>query len=255
MTWTARWPCWPKRPRCGSAGRCRGGSPSRTARRKRLPARAHRAGRRARPGGRRFFLPGRVPLFALSIDLQAKRPVSAPRARRYKPATSSATVREETFMSRCPEHASHPARHGMRLAVCTLILAGACLPARPAGAAEPAAPDAATSAGQRRYDIPAGPLRTLLTRFASEAGIYLAGLRAGAGRRAVPPADRCQWLRPLPVVGAGELPTATARAQGDSATGPVVGYLAQRSATAAKTDTSIVETPQSISVVTAEQIR
>jgi len=183
-------------------------------------------------------------------------------------------------MSRCPEHAPHPARHGMRLAVCTLILAGACLPARPAGAAEPAVPDAATSAGQRRYDIPAGPLRTVLTRFASEAGIYLAGsialadgktspglrgtytvaqglasVLAGTGLQAVPDADRRYVLRPLPVAGVSELPTVTVTGQGESATGPVIGYMAQRSATATKTDTSIVETPQSISVVTAEQIR
>src|SRR5690606_15971723 len=187
MTWTARWPCWPKRPRCESAGRCRGGSPSRTARRKRLPARAHRAGRRTRPGGRRFFCRAGFRFLPSRLIYRQRGPYRRPaRARRYKPATSSATVREETFMSRCPEHAPHPARHGMRLAVCTLILAGACLPARPAGAAEPAVPDAATSAGQRRYDIPAGPLRTVLTRFASEAGIYLAGSIALADGKTSP---------------------------------------------------------------------
>ena len=40
----------------------------------------------------------------------------------------------------------------------------------------------------------------------------------------------------------------------ESAYGPVNGYVATRSATGAKTDTPLIETPQSISVVTADQI-
>lgn len=43
-------------------------------------------------------------------------------------------------------------------------------------------------------------------------------------------------------------------AGGETANGPVKGYLAKRSATGTKTDTAIIETPQSISVVTAERI-
>jgi iron complex outermembrane receptor protein len=39
----------------------------------------------------------------------------------------------------------------------------------------------------------------------------------------------------------------------ERATGPVSGYVARRSATATKTDTPLIETPQSISVVTAER--
>lgn len=39
----------------------------------------------------------------------------------------------------------------------------------------------------------------------------------------------------------------------ESAWGPVQGYLARRSATATKTDTPIIETPQSISVITADR--
>jgi iron complex outermembrane receptor protein len=39
------------------------------------------------------------------------------------------------------------------------------------------------------------------------------------------------------------------------ANGPVVGYLAGESATATKTDTPILTTPQSISVVTKDQIQ
>ena len=41
----------------------------------------------------------------------------------------------------------------------------------------------------------------------------------------------------------------------EEATGPVDGYVATRSATATKTDTSIAETPRSITVVTRQQMR
>lgn len=48
----------------------------------------------------------------------------------------------------------------------------------------------------------------------------------------------------------------TAPAQGvERANGPVNGYVATRSASSTKTDTPIIETPQSISVVSREQIR
>lgn len=51
------------------------------------------------------------------------------------------------------------------------------------------------------------------------------------------------------------LPTVTVTAPGaeETATGPVAGYRAKRSATATKTDTPLHETPQSISVVPREQ--
>lgn len=41
----------------------------------------------------------------------------------------------------------------------------------------------------------------------------------------------------------------------ETATGPVQGYVARRSATATKTDTPLAETPQSISVITADRMR
>lgn len=41
----------------------------------------------------------------------------------------------------------------------------------------------------------------------------------------------------------------------ETATGPVPGYRATRSATATKTDTPLIETPQSITVISADQIR
>ncbi|KPU92363.1 ligand-gated channel protein [Variovorax paradoxus] len=45
-----------------------------------------------------------------------------------------------------------------------------------------------------------------------------------------------------------------AGAERETATGPVQGYVARRSASGTKTDTPIMETPQSISVVTADRI-
>lgn len=42
---------------------------------------------------------------------------------------------------------------------------------------------------------------------------------------------------------------------GETATGPVEGYTATRTATGSKTDTPILETPQSVSVITADQIK
>lgn len=55
--------------------------------------------------------------------------------------------------------------------------------------------------------------------------------------------------------GTSTLPAVTVVADGEeSATGRVQGYVAKRSATATKTDTPIIETPQSISVITADRI-
>jgi iron complex outermembrane receptor protein len=54
--------------------------------------------------------------------------------------------------------------------------------------------------------------------------------------------------------GTAEPATAPAPTE-ESAYGPVQGYLANRSATGTKTDTPISEIPQSITVVTADEIR
>ncbi|MFX5622466.1 TonB-dependent receptor plug domain-containing protein, partial [Acinetobacter baumannii] len=54
---------------------------------------------------------------------------------------------------------------------------------------------------------------------------------------------------------AGQLPEVTVRATGaETGTGPVSGDVARRSVTATKTDTPLSETPQSISVITREQM-
>ena len=53
---------------------------------------------------------------------------------------------------------------------------------------------------------------------------------------------------------AGAISLDTIDVQGETAWGPVNGFVASRSATATKTDTPIIEVPQSISVVTRDQI-
>ncbi|MDP9991230.1 iron complex outermembrane receptor protein [Variovorax boronicumulans] len=55
--------------------------------------------------------------------------------------------------------------------------------------------------------------------------------------------------------GTSTLPAVTVVADGEeSATGRVQGYVAKRSATATKTDTPIIETPQSLTVITADRM-
>src|SRR5690606_17055236 len=50
------------------------------------------------------------------------------------------------------------------------------------------------------------------------------------------------------------LPSVQVVGEQETATGPVAGYRASRSATATKTDTPLAETPQSVTVVTRDQI-
>jgi iron complex outermembrane receptor protein len=88
--------------------------------------------------------------------------------------------------------------------------------------ADPAAPPAADAAG---------------TSDGTSAG-------TSAGSRAASTGDAV-----LPVV------TVRGTAVPETATGPISGYAAQRSATATKTDTPLSETPQSVSVVGSQQIR
>lgn len=84
-------------------------------------------------------------------------------------------------------------------------------------------------------------------------------LLAGTGLSARLTGERTvQIVNPL-AAGAGAIPAGaisldTIDVQGETAWGPVQGYVANRSATATKTDTPIIEVPQSISVVTRDQM-
>ncbi|WP_425327751.1 TonB-dependent siderophore receptor [Pseudomonas nitroreducens] len=136
----------------------------------------------------------------------------------------------------------------------------------------------AAQADSRSFDIPAGPLGTALNRYASQAGVALSfdagqvrGLQAsalhgsysleegfaqllhGSGLQAravadgyvLAPADDALEMSPTTINGANL----------ESAWGPVQGYVATRTGTATKTDTPILEVPQTINVITADQIQ
>lgn len=169
----------------------------------------------------------------------------------------------------------------------------ACLAAGLATATLPARAQSVQAAG--RYDIPAGPLDQALNRYAAQAGVLLAidasltagktspglagtvtvdegfrrlldgtGLEVvkgekGYGLRKAPAAQPAPIAQPAPAARAGETTLREVAVKADavreSAWGPAPGYVAKRSATATKTDTPLIETPQSVTVITADQIR
>ncbi|MFV3289041.1 TonB-dependent siderophore receptor [Pseudomonas sp. NY11955] len=143
-------------------------------------------------------------------------------------------------------------------------------------------PAVAQSQSEALFDIPAGALGTALTQFASTAGVTVSfepssvqGLQspglhgrysADAGLRQVLAGSRLQVLKQgsgsyslLPMVGDDSTlqldTTSVTGAAVESAYGPVSGYVASRSATGTKTDTPILEIPQAINVVTADQVQ
>ena len=151
----------------------------------------------------------------------------------------------------------------------------------PLGMAVVAQPVWAQTDLEVQFDIPAGSLATALTRFASTAAVTVsfdpahaagqasAGLRgrytvdpglrqllAGSKLQAVRQANGSYSL--LPIIGDGATlqlgATSISGLAIESAYGPVDGYVATRSATGTKTDTPILEIPQAINVVTADQV-
>ncbi|WP_112196304.1 TonB-dependent siderophore receptor [Pseudomonas sp. LG1E9] len=131
-----------------------------------------------------------------------------------------------------------------------------------------------------RYAIAAGPLGPALNLFAQQAhvallfdsttvaGLNTAGLQGdfpinqgfaqllrGSGLQAVQGANG-YVLVPVNTGGALELgPTSITGLSEESSTEHVKGYVATRNLSATKTDTPIIETPQSLSVVTSDEIR
>ncbi|MGY2376348.1 TonB-dependent siderophore receptor [Pseudomonas sp. SDO524_S393] len=140
-----------------------------------------------------------------------------------------------------------------------------------------------SSSAVRRFSIPAGDLSQALNSLAEQAGLVLAfdasltrgkrstglsgqydtevalnQLLAGSGLQALKISTDRYRLEPVPDNGgAMELQTTTISGayQSESPTGPVAGYVATRSLSGTKTDTALVETPQSISIVTKDQMR
>jgi len=161
---------------------------------------------------------------------------------------------------------------------CALL--GAAL-ATPAGLMLGTAPAMAQGQAEATFDIASGPLDGALNQFAASAGITLsfdpaharglkspglhgrhsveAGLRqllAGTRLQAVRQANGSYSLLPLADDGTLQLDsTSITGSAGESAWGAVDGYVASRSATATKTDTPILEIPQAINVVSAEQVQ
>lgn len=153
----------------------------------------------------------------------------------------------------------------------------ALLPAAPA-LAQTAVGNA--SAAVRSYGIPAGQLSSALSRFAAEAGVQLSvdaavtanlhspglkgrytlasgfsALLAGTGLEAAARGNGEYTLRKAPGVVESTLPVVevSSSVESENAAG-ITGYVARRSRAASKTNSSLVETPQSISVITQENL-
>ncbi|MGI4812307.1 MAG: TonB-dependent siderophore receptor [Janthinobacterium lividum] len=160
-------------------------------------------------------------------------------------------------------------------------------------AARDAHEEVSSNAARHAFTVPSGRVDAALNQLARQAGISiyydatnlhekttrgvtgrmsvsdaLAVLLAGSGLRATTQADGAYVIRAAPpsatpqtvpavVNDAAALAPVTvvaARPAAD-ATGPFVGYMAKRSATATKTDTPLLETPQAISVVGRDQLQ
>ena len=147
---------------------------------------------------------------------------------------------------------------------------------------------AASATARKAYALPAGPLGDVLANFAGKAGVSVqldarlvearasAGLQgnhtvregfalllAGTGLEVVERGGGIYVLRVGPAGATAPVPGQTAtlatvhvttNGRQENAAGPVQGYVAKRSATATKTDTPILEIPQTINVVTADEI-
>ncbi|WP_422368579.1 TonB-dependent siderophore receptor [Pelagibius sp.] len=134
----------------------------------------------------------------------------------------------------------------------------------------------------RDFSIEEQPLNTALDRFSDQAGIFfayktgdLSGLRSRGVSGTYSAADALRVLlagtgisfkftdantvtleRNASEEGSGPMRLGAVVVEGtrESPYGPVDGYVANRSATGTKTNTPIIETPQSISVVTRDQM-
>ncbi|NYT35898.1 TonB-dependent siderophore receptor [Allopusillimonas soli] len=164
-----------------------------------------------------------------------------------------------------------------RLSLHTTLIACAAVLASPVHAQQ-------ASQAQQTYDIEAGPLASVLNQFAQAAGADLSaaaelthgkqspGLHGqysvqggfmqivqGHGLRVVRAPNGTYSLRPAPAVqtqsgNVSALAPVLVRGHVENPYGPVRGLSAQRTATATKTDTPILETPQTINIVTRTQV-
>jgi len=134
------------------------------------------------------------------------------------------------------------------------------------------------------YRIPGGTLSTTLSQFAAESGVLLSAdaalaegksskglqgsysvedgfntLLAGSGlevKKTSSGGYKIQKMAPELKSDSDTLPQVdvSASTEKETSTSHVVGYVAKHSATATKTDTLLIENPQSVSVITADEI-
>lgn len=169
---------------------------------------------------------------------------------------------------------------GMRWWLGSVAGAAILLGMDPASAQQPA-PTQASQERRAVYDIPSQELNSALLAFADRAGLQLfydanrvsgrksagvsgtltapealARLLAGTGFTYRFTSANTIALEALPEAPPGSTTLAPLVIEGRAqrGTGPVEGYLASNSIGATKTDTPLIETPQSISVVTADQM-
>ncbi|WP_229256748.1 TonB-dependent siderophore receptor [Duganella lactea] len=143
----------------------------------------------------------------------------------------------------------------------------------------------AAEAVPRAYNIPAGPLNAVIARFSAESGVFVAAdgaltngknspglagtltpqealnrLLAGSRLQAVAQGGGYvlkESAAPATVQrpdAALALPEVQVRGERETALGHVDGYVARRSATATKTNIRLIENPQSVSVITADEL-
>jgi len=161
------------------------------------------------------------------------------------------------------------------------------------GVAMPRVAAAQTAQSRIDVDIPAQDLNSALLLLTQRSGLQIAyeaekvaGRSSSAVQGRFAPAEALSrmlvgtgltfrftggnrvTLEPAPQAANGAIQLGPVRVEGESrgastgaayiaeetATSPVKGFVARRSATATKTDTPLIETPQSVSIVTADQI-
>ncbi|MCE7917836.1 MAG: TonB-dependent siderophore receptor, partial [Nitrosomonas sp. PRO5] len=174
----------------------------------------------------------------------------------------------------------HPIRFPLDpVRLLSLLLPIIVVTALPAQAAENALDTPA--AARKHYDIPAGPLGRALSHFATVAGIALSfdpvltegltspaltgnfsvgkgfnRLLADSGLELMRNADSSYTLRQAPIkatqAGVTALPVVTVSTSTENADD--TGYVTQRSSSSTKTDTPLIEVPQSISVITRREL-
>ena len=167
-----------------------------------------------------------------------------------------------------------------RVKLLSLLLLVVTVAAFPAQAAENV-PDILDAADRKHYNIPAGPLGRALSHFATVAGIALSfdpaltegrtgpaltgnfsvdegfnRLLANSGLQLVRNVDGSYTLRQAQnratQVGIAALPVVTVSTSTENA--DEAGYVAKRNSSSTKTDTPLIEVPQSISVITRSEL-